>query len=145
VAASGCLSAAQYLEAVMMSARVLVFDNYPLDPRAARPGAKRTFHTGHRFGFPLDERLDAPVKQIPDPACHPFAHGNVTGEPAKADTLDAAADEESARDDHSALVRTRLARRPVEDTRLEHTAKRPIISSGVLGPQPRSASNDAAR
>src|SRR4051794_25059847 len=63
-------------------------------------GAQRAFDARHRLRLPLHQRFYPTVRFIADPSGHAFAHGDVLGEPAEADTLDASADRESTGDDH---------------------------------------------
>jgi hypothetical protein len=78
-----------------------VFDLYVLDARTARTVAQLAFESIHRVGFALGRGFDAAVREIAHPAVHSFPASGALGEESVPDTLDAAADQEPARDSHA--------------------------------------------
>jgi hypothetical protein len=70
------------------------------NPRRSRATAQLTFEAIDGFAIALDQRLDAPIVAIADPARQPFGARRALGEESEPDALDAAAHDELARDQH---------------------------------------------
>jgi hypothetical protein len=70
---------------------------------STRSAADSTLETIHALGVPFDDDLDAAVGQVPHEAGEPFDARLFKREPAEADALHAAADQEPARDHHRKL------------------------------------------
>src|SRR5882672_6477472 len=87
-------------ETLQRTARLFVDHGDALDARTGRAGADGTFDTRHRLGVPFEERLDASIEEVGDPAMDALAFGAVLGEPPKPDALDASTNHKSTGDPH---------------------------------------------